>query len=64
MNTLPFVLPVGLAFVSFTNGLLAQDWHETLTNTATNTWTENFAINSGVMKFTIRQKKKLSLLIH
>jgi len=52
MNTLPFVLPVGLALISFTSGLLAQDWHETLTNTATNTWAENFAIDSGVMKAT------------
>jgi hypothetical protein len=54
MRTLPFTLPATLALVAFTCELSAQEFHETLTDTATNTWVESFAIDSGVVKTTGR----------
>lgn len=38
--------------MSLTGSLFAQEFHETLTDTATNTWVENFSIDSSVVKTT------------
>ena len=71
MNNISFTL-CSVLFLSaaalFPAGLAAQDFHETLTDTSTNTWVENFSIDGGptsdgnvawsVRKYTLRGGKQ------
>ena len=52
MRTPPFALPVSLSILALTCGSPGADFHETLTDTATNTWVEDFSIDSGIAKTT------------
>ncbi len=51
MKTHRFTLSAGLGLFALPCApVIAQDIHETLTDTATNTWVENFSIDSGAVK--------------
>lgn len=49
-----FALSAGLTAMCLTGSLFAQEFHETLTDTATNTWVESFSIDSSVVKTTAK----------
>lgn len=51
MKNQPFALSASLGISALAcASLSAQDYHETLTDTATNTWVENFSIDGGVVE--------------
>lgn len=50
MKTKSIALTTCLSLLGFCSSLPAQEFHETLTDTATNTWVDNFSIDGGVTK--------------